>query len=119
MNATDKERLARLISGWVALDGEIGGLQLRQNELKRRKAGVAAELVAEMKARELTGVDTAGGQIQYNQRTTRKPITRKALAAILAEFYPRDAAQADALGEFIMERRGESVKDTITHKKKP
>ena len=118
MNVADRERLARLIGEWMALDAEIGAAQLRQSQLKKRKAALTADLVAEMKARELTGVDTAGGQIQYSRRSTRKPVSRKALAATLAAFYPRDPAQADALGEFIMDRREESVKDTITHKKR-
>jgi hypothetical protein len=118
MASVNKERLGKLIADWLSADNEIGAMQRRQNMLKKQRAGFADELVKEMKMLDLEGIDTAGGQIQYSLKKTKKPITKKMLATALSAFYPNDEETAAAIRNFIMDRREESLTDTISHKKK-
>ena len=118
MDSVNKERLKKLIADWIATDSEIGAIQLRQNVLKKQRAFFAEELVKELKTLNLTGIDTANGQIQYSQKKTKKPITKKMLSAALAAFYPHNEEIATSVREFIMDNREENITETISYKKK-
>ena len=116
--SANEDRLKQLIADWMSADNEIGAIQLRQNMLKKQRAFFAEELIKEMRMLNLTGINTAGGQIQYSQKKTKKPITKKMLAAALSAFYPDNEAVVVSIRDFIMDHREESIADTISHKKR-
>ena len=69
-----------------------------------------------MRKNEIDCFDLKDGQLMYTKKNVKKPITKKNLVGILANFYGGDVEKAVELNEFIMENREEVVKESIVRK---
>ena len=112
----EKEQLVKIIKEWVKNDNEIRELQKQQNQRKLEKKKISVELMDIMRKNEIDCFDLNVGQIQYNKKNIKKPITKKALLKILSTYYKEDESKAMDVNNFIMENREEVVKETITRK---
>ena len=86
MNDT-KELLVNNIKQWVKLDNEIRSLKKEENIRKVEKKKINETLIELMKENEIDCIDIKDGQICYNQKTVKKPITKKYLIQILAKYF--------------------------------
>lgn len=111
-----KEQLINTIKEWVKIDNEIRTLQ---NEIKVRKSSqkkISELLIQIMKENEIDCFDLNDGQICYNKKNIKKPITKGALLNLLSKYYNGDFIKANELNSFIMENREEVTKETISRK---
>lgn len=111
-----KEQLINTIKEWVKIDNEIRTLQ---NEIKVRKTSqkkISESLIRIMKENEIDCFDLNDGQICYNKKNVKKPITKGVLLNVLSKYYNGDYMKATELNSFIMDNREEVVKETITRK---
>jgi hypothetical protein len=46
----------------------------------------------------------------------KKPITQKKLRELLAQYYSENTDEAEAVGTFICENRGTTLRETVTRK---
>ena len=69
-----------------------------------------------MKDHEIDCVDIKDGQICYNKKNVKKPITKKYLLQILSKYFDGDIDRAEDANDFILENREEIVKESITRK---
>jgi hypothetical protein len=113
-----KENLIQNIREWVNLDNEMRTLKDELNKRKKRKDEISSELIKLMKQNNIDSVDINNGQIEYSKKNVKKPITKKMLLNILAEFYKGDDEKAQELNTYIMEHREEVVKESIVRKMK-
>lgn len=111
-----KEQLISAVRDWVKLDNEIRTLNKEQNKRKKDKNVITENLMNIMKSNEIDCFDLKDGQICYNKKTVKKPITRKNLFDILSKYYDGNILKASQLNDFISDNREESVKETITRK---
>lgn len=111
-----KEQLVQTIREWVKLDNEIKTLQSEQSKRKKEKFKISEKLIEVMKQNEIDSFDTNNGQIQYNKKVIKKPITKKILLNILAKFYDGDGEKANTMNNFILENREETVKEELVRK---
>jgi len=107
-------QLKRIITEWVKTDNEIRELQKAQNIRKLDKKRMSAELITMMSQNNIDCVDISNGQISYNKRIIKKPISKKILINILDNYYIDDSDRASELSKYIMEHRDESVRESIT-----
>ena len=114
--AETKEELIQTIREWVKLDNEIIQLQKEIATRKKDKIKISTQLMDIMKKNEIDCFDIKDGQILYNKRNVKRPITKKILNEILVKFYNGDYMKATELNEFIMQNRGEVTKETILRK---
>lgn len=111
-----KEQLIHTIKDWVKIDNEIRTLQ---NEIKIRKTSqkkISESLIHIMKENEIDCFDLNDGQICYNKKNVKKPITKGVLLNLLSKYYGGDFTKANELNTFIMENREEVIKESITRK---
>lgn len=111
-----KEQLINTIKEWVKIDNEIRTLQ---NEIKIRKTSqkkISELLIHIMKENEIDCFDLNDGQICYNKKNVKKPITKGVLLNLLSKYYGGDFTKANELNSFIMENREEVIKESITRK---
>jgi hypothetical protein len=111
-----KEQLVQTIREWVKLDNEIKTLQSEQSKRKKDKTKLSEKLIEVMKKNEIDSFDTNNGQIQYNKKVMKKPITKKVLLNILAKFYDGDGDKANTMNNFILDNREEVVKEELVRK---
>ena len=69
-----------------------------------------------MKNSEIDCIDIKDGQICYNRKNVKKPITKKYLLDILAKYFDGDIEKAENANEFILNNREEVVKESIVRK---
>ena len=69
-----------------------------------------------MKENDIDCVDIKDGQICYNQKTIKKPITKKYLIQILAKYFQGDMDRAEHANEFILNNREDITKESISRK---
>jgi hypothetical protein len=69
-----------------------------------------------MKQNEIEVFRINDGEITYNKRSVKKPITKTALMSILSTYYQGDAAKATEVNNYILENREEVVKEKIVRK---
>ena len=113
---TTKEQLMKVVKDWVKLDNEIRVLQKEIANRKKDKKDVSTQLMQIMKTEEIGGLDINDGQILYTKKTVKKPITNKVLIDVLSKFYGGDFMKAAEMNSYIMENRGEIVKENIVRK---
>ena len=111
-----KQQLIESIKEWVKLDTEIKTLQKEQQDRKKRKTTVSAKLIEIMQSNEIDCFNINDGQICYNRRSIKKPITKKGLFDILTKYYGGDLKQVNELNNFIVENREQVIKENIIHK---
>ena len=111
-----KDQLIKTIKDWVRIDNELRALQKEQIARKNEKKNISKELMEVMRKNEIDCFDIKDGQIMYSKKNVKKPITKKNLITILANFYKGDVEKASAMNDFIMENREEIVKESIVRK---
>ena len=116
MTTTSKDQLMKVVKDWVKYDNEIRVLQKEIANRKKEKKEVSTKLMEIMKTEEIGGLDINDGQILYTKKTVKKPITNKVLMDVLSKFYGGDFMKASEMNSYIMENRGETVKENIVRK---
>jgi seryl-tRNA synthetase len=116
MSEVTKEQLMKVVKEWVKLDNEIRVLQKEITNRKKEKKEVSTQLMQIMKSEEIGGLDINDGQILYTKKTVKKPMTNKVLMDVLSKFYGGDFMKASEMNSYIMENRGELIKENIIRK---
>jgi hypothetical protein len=108
-----KDILIKTIKEWVKIDNEIRELQKQQTIRKTEKKKTSELLITIMRENEIDCFDINDGQIVYNKKSIKKPITKKVLFDILSKYYKGDTVKAEDMQNYIMENREEVIKETI------
>lgn len=111
-----KEQLIKCVKEWVRIDNELRTLQKEQAIRKTEKKNISKDLMEVMKRNEIDCFDLKDGQLMYTKKNVKKPITKKNLVGILANYYKGDVNRALELNDFIMDNREEVVKESIVRK---
>jgi hypothetical protein len=111
-----KDQLIEKIKEWVKIDNEIRLLQKEQKKRLADKKKVSGELMAVMRTNEIDAFDLNDGQILYDKRNQKKPITKTALLSILTAYYKGDAVKANETNQYILDNREEVVREKIVRK---
>jgi hypothetical protein len=112
----NKEQLVKTIKEWVKIDNEIRTLQQQQLIRKKEKKIISDSLIDVMKKNEIDCFDINDGQIIYNKKNVKKPLTKKMLLNVLSNFFDNDTAKATELNNYILENREDVVKENIVRK---
>ena len=112
----NKQQLIDSIKDWVKLDNEIRKLQSEITSRKNEKKNVSTKLMQTMNANNIDCFDIKDGQLCYNKRSVKKPITKKMLMETLSNYFDGDLLKASELNNYIIDNRVEEVKESITRK---
>jgi hypothetical protein len=112
----NKEQLVKNIKEWVKIDNEIRILQQQQTMRKKEKKSISDSLIEVMKKNEIDCFDINDGQIIYNKKNIKKPITKKMLLNVLSNFFENDTEKATELNNYILENREDVVRENIVRK---
>jgi hypothetical protein len=104
------------IRKWVKIDNEMRTLKQEISNRKKVKDQITNTLITTMKQNEIDSVNINNGKIEYTQRKTKKPISKKLLQNILSKYYKDDTNKANEVNEFILSNREETSKDIIVRK---
>jgi CxxC motif-containing protein len=110
------EETVETIRNWVKLDNEMRTLKQEIANRKKMKDEISNNLINAMKQNEIDSVNINNGKIEFTQRKTKKPISKKLLLNILDKYYKGDSNKASELNNFILENREETSKDIIVRK---
>ena len=97
----------------MKIDNEIRELQKQQSTRKVEKKKISETLIEIMRKNEIDCFDINDGQIIYNKKSVKKPITKKILFDILSKYYKGDSNKAEDMQNYILENREEVVKESI------
>ena len=112
----NKQQLIDNIKDWVRLYNDIRKLQAEIRERKNAKKRVSSRLMETMNANNIDCFDIKDGQLCYNKRSIKKPITKKGLFDILTKYYNGDLMQATQINDYIIENREDVVQETLVRK---
>jgi hypothetical protein len=112
----DKTEVVRIIKEWIKTDTEINEIKKIDKTKKQIRRELSSQLSSLMKSNHIDCFDVADGQIVYNSKTVKKPITKKSLTLLLNKYYSEDTEHADELNRYIMDNREEVTKEFIVHK---
>jgi len=104
------------IKEWVKIDNELRTLKNEISARKKKKEDISNSLISRMKEKEIDSVNINSGKIEFTQRKTKKPISKKLLQNILSKYYKGDNNKANELNDFILSNREETSKDIIIRK---
>ena len=111
-----KEQLVIAIKKWIQNDNEIRTLQKEITKRKNEKKKFSTDLMEIMKKHEIDCFAINDGQIMYNKKNVKKPITQKNLIVTLSQYFEGDLLKASELNNYIMENRENTVKENIVRK---
>jgi len=109
-------QLINIIREWVKMDNEMRTLKAEVASRKKTKDLISKDLLRIMKNNDIDGVDINDGRIEYTNRKTKKPITKKMLLNILSTYYKGNTSMANEVNNFILNNREEVVKEVIIRK---
>jgi hypothetical protein len=109
-------QLINIIREWVKTDNEMRTLKNEIATRKKTKDTLSADLLRIMKESDIDGVDIKDGRIEYTNRKTKKPITKKMLLNILSTYYNGNTSMANEVNNFILSNREEVTKEVIVRK---
>jgi CxxC motif-containing protein len=110
------KELIDLIKKWIKTDNEMRTLKQEVANRKKTKDKLSSELLTIMKSKDIDSFNINSGKIEYVQRKTKKPISKKLLQTILSKYYKGDTNKANELNDFILDNREETSKDLLIHK---
>jgi len=111
-----KNELISNVKEWVRLDNEINIFKKELNIRKNEKKVISSSLMNTMKNNNVDCVDLKDGQLCFNQKTIKKPITKKSLFSILSKYYNGNDTKTTELQEYILNNRETVVKESISRK---
>ena len=110
------EETIQNIKEWVKMDNEMRALKQEISNRKKKKEDISNSLISLMKEKDIDSVNINSGKIEFTQRKTKKPISKKLLQDILSKYYKGDNNKANELNDFILNNREETSKDIIVRK---
>ena len=111
-----KDQLIEKIKEWVKIDNEIRILQKEQTKRRLEKKKVSTELMEVMRSNGIDAFDINDGQIIYDKRNTKKPITKASLMSTLSSYFQGDLLKAGEINQYILDNREYVVKERIMRK---
>lgn len=111
-----KEQLINAVKKWVKIDNEIRVLQKEITNRRKEKTQVSKDLIDVMRTHEIDSFNIKDGELIYDKKNVKKPISQKNLLNILADYYQGDVLKATEINNFISENRELVVRETITRK---
>lgn len=111
-----KEQLVKAIRNWVKIDNEIRKLKNETTARKNEQKKISESLIEVMRQNKIDEFDINDGKIMYVKKNVKKPITKKILLGLLANYYNGDIIKATEINDYIMTNREETVVETITRK---
>jgi|TARA_Y100000389_G_C17464904_1_gene524652 hypothetical protein len=115
MNDT-KNILIQNVKEWVRIDNEMNTLKQELNKRKNEKKMLSNSLIEIMKENQIDCFDLKDGQLCFNTKTVKKPITKKSLFVILSKYYNGNDTKTNELQEFILNNRDTVTKESISRK---
>ena len=95
------EEVKNVIRSWVALDDESRQIQIRQKEIRDKKAQLSATILDFMRSNEVDNFSLEGnglGTISRTMRTSRPPLRRNVIRTqLLLQFSDQPQRVAEAL----------------------
>jgi hypothetical protein len=95
------EEIKNVIRSWVALDDESRQIQVRQKEIRDKKAELSATILDFMRSNEVDNFSLEGnglGTISRTMRTSRPPLRRNVIRTqLLLQFSDQPQRVAEAL----------------------
>ena len=116
MDHGTREQLKQTIKDWVQCDADIVGVQ---GELKKKRADkkrVSDQLMKIMSTHQIDCFDIQNGQIVYNRKVVKKPVTAKKMLEILGRYFNGDTEQVLDITNYILENRENVLRQSITRK---
>jgi seryl-tRNA synthetase len=113
-----KDALKRIVKDWVSLDNQIRNMQAETNRLKTERKETSLKLIELMKTHgiEDRSIEINDGNIEYKNKTSKKPLTQKSLSKLLNDFYDGNTERVEEIRHFILENREETTKEDIIRK---
>jgi hypothetical protein len=111
-----KDQLIIKIKEWVKIDNEIRVLQKEHKKRLADKKKVSEELMKVMRSNDIDVFNLNDGQILYDKRNVKKPITKSALLSILTNYYKGDVVKATDANKYILDNREDVVREKIIRK---
>jgi hypothetical protein len=69
-----------------------------------------------MRSNGIDAFDINDGQIIYDKRNTKKPITKASLMSTLSSYFQGDVLKAGEINQYILDNREDVVKERIMRK---
>lgn len=107
-----KEDLVLKIKELLQLEEKIHVLKRQKDILDKQRKTLSAELIQVMKQHEIFQLETSNSTIRFRSNKT-KPISKKILTKLLADFYKEDSQKAEEVQSFIFENIPERVNERI------
>jgi hypothetical protein len=111
-----KEDLINSVKEWVRIDNEIKVLQKEINQRKTEKKTLTVILIDTMRNNNIDCFDINNGQLIYNKKNIKKPISKKELFNVLSKYFNGDSIKACELNQYILDSRTEVTKEEIIRK---
>ena len=110
------ENVIASIKNWVKIDNEMRTLKEEIAKRKKIKDNITNDLLNIMKSKNIDSFNINTGKIEFIQRKTKKPISKKLLLDILSKYYKGDTNKVNELNTFILDNREETSKELLIHK---
>lgn len=111
------EELKQYVKSWIQCDKDLIEVQKEFYKKKNEKKKISKALMKIMNDRKIDCLDIQNGQIVYNRKEFKKPLTTKKTTEILTKYFDGDTEQVFELTNFLTDHREIVTKESIINKK--
>ena len=117
VTADQTEELKQCVKSWIQCDKDMIEVQKEFYKKKNEKKKISKGLMKIMNDRNIDCLDIQNGQIVYNRKEFKKPLTTKKTTEILTKYFNGDTDQVFELTNFLTDHREIVTKESIVNKK--
>lgn len=105
--------IVNVVKEWIELDADIKELQKIIKSKRLQKKLLTSELVKTMKQNDIDCFDVNNGSLVYTRNKVKSSISKKILLTSLAEFFGANNENVQKISNLILDRRNETIIESI------
>ena len=86
------------VKQWIGIDDEIAEMNKKIKDLRAKKnKQLEPKITLFMRQYNISDLNTEGGKLKFNERNTKKPLSKNIIKESLAEFFKEDENKVDTV----------------------
>lgn len=103
---TELEYFKGNVKEWISIDDQISVLNNKIKELKAKKnKQLEPKITLFMRQYNISDLNTDGGKLKCNERSTKKPLSKNLIKQSLSEFFKQDEEKVETVMEHMVSKQ--------------
>ena len=105
-----REKLQKEVKSYIEIDDKLKALTKATKDYRKTKVELSQSILETMKKFEINDMNIKSGKLTYNEKKTKKPLSRKNMLSGLTLYFKEDVDKAKDCSMFVLDNREDVTK---------